>query len=935
MKDNVNKLKFTTNGTNRHEQQGNNMTRVRGVCLVRGLFSLLCATAIFFTACEFNFDSRPESGTAEFVPVENIIGIPTGSFPYVTIHLTGTVLPENATYKKAEWTIKNDAGVHTTLDENRLTVESENDVTVTVTAVIINGLGEGEDYTQDFNIAISPTELYPVKNISDIPTNLPIGDYMLNGRITPYNAANTHITWSVIETGGTGAAIVNNHVLRTSSEGMVKIRATIAWGKLDSDYTQDFSIRITKPVYVAGYWADSWQSSAPLRACYWINEIKHDLVVPQGMTNSLTTGIVYVDGKQYIAGYYNSNAGIYSPNYPYTACYWVVDEENPEGVLTALTSAGTGTRTYAIATNGTDIYITGKDAGTRCYWKIDSNGTVTRQNLTVPTGETMDYLETQGLFNGRFVVKNSQVYIPFQTGTDINYFHKSYYWDETGNYNAINAFNKDVRGISHIDSIAVMNGRVYMGGWSSDTTSAFYWIMGTDDYISLDKGRYGGTVESIIALNGEPRFYSDYSGAGFYWDALGNQTVLPHAYSAYDTGLVFSFDGDVYIVMDEGYMVFGTGYTATGSQYRLFDSYREPPTYGKITGITVPGGNDQPVIVPVTGVHLNKSSLTLFPGTEETLIATVVPSNATDKFVTWASGNPGVATVNQIGKVTAVGPGTTAITVTTVDGGFKAVCTVTVNNLSPLSGTITITPAGPVLTGVELTANYTGPEVVSYQWKWNGTDIGSDSKYMYPGNAYAGEYTVTVSAPGHTPKTSAPVTVIQAHVYDFSYLSYTDSYMIDAYSGPGGDLTIPHTYLGKPVTEIGTAAFSSDTNITSVLIPASITFIGYSAFANCDFLATVYFDAGSQLIEIGNGAFNGCQSLTRITIPASVTTIGFMVFHGCPALTEVTFMSTGITLASNNGTSFWGDLRAKYVSGGAGRYTTTSPASASSTWTKQ
>ena len=83
------------------------------------------------------------------------------------------------------------------------------------------------------------------------------------------------------------------------------------------------------------------------------------------------------------------------------------------------------------------------------------------------------------------------------------------------------------------------------------------------------------------------------------------------------------------------------------------------------------------VTQPVTGVTLDKPSMTLTEGDSETLTATVEPSNATNKNVTWSSSDPSVATVAN-GVVTAVGAGTATITVTTEDGGKTAICTVTV-----------------------------------------------------------------------------------------------------------------------------------------------------------------------------------------------------------------------------------------------------------------
>mgnify|MGYP004668467295 FL=1 len=82
-------------------------------------------------------------------------------------------------------------------------------------------------------------------------------------------------------------------------------------------------------------------------------------------------------------------------------------------------------------------------------------------------------------------------------------------------------------------------------------------------------------------------------------------------------------------------------------------------------------------IVAVTGVTLNKSTMSLVATAEETLTATVAPENATNKAVTWSTSNDKVAAVVN-GKVTAVAPGEAVITATTADGGFTATCKVTV-----------------------------------------------------------------------------------------------------------------------------------------------------------------------------------------------------------------------------------------------------------------
>ena len=82
--------------------------------------------------------------------------------------------------------------------------------------------------------------------------------------------------------------------------------------------------------------------------------------------------------------------------------------------------------------------------------------------------------------------------------------------------------------------------------------------------------------------------------------------------------------------------------------------------------------------VSVTGVSLNKTTLELEEGEEETLVATVLPEGATNKEVEWKSDNTDVATVDENGKVTAVKAGEAKITVTTKDGGYTDECAVTV-----------------------------------------------------------------------------------------------------------------------------------------------------------------------------------------------------------------------------------------------------------------
>jgi uncharacterized protein YjdB len=84
------------------------------------------------------------------------------------------------------------------------------------------------------------------------------------------------------------------------------------------------------------------------------------------------------------------------------------------------------------------------------------------------------------------------------------------------------------------------------------------------------------------------------------------------------------------------------------------------------------------VPVPVTGVTLNASAKTVNAGSTFQLTATVAPTNADNKAMTWSSGDTAVAMVDANGLVTAKAEGTAAITVKTADGNKTAQCVITV-----------------------------------------------------------------------------------------------------------------------------------------------------------------------------------------------------------------------------------------------------------------
>ena len=139
---------------------------------------------------------------------------------------------------------------------------------------------------------------------------------------------------------------------------------------------------------------------------------------------------------------------------------------------------------------------------------------------------------------------------------------------------------------------------------------------------------------------------------------------------------------------------------------------------GKLAVMTI----DFTQTVAPTGVTVSPTSLELNVGESASLTATVSPSNATDKSVTWSSSAASVATVDSDGKVVAVAPGSAVITATTVNGK-TATCNVTVEgdimptgiSISPSSLTLTVGQTGT------LTATITPSNATNKTVNWSSS----------------------------------------------------------------------------------------------------------------------------------------------------------------------------------------------------------------------
>jgi uncharacterized protein YjdB len=167
-------------------------------------------------------------------------------------------------------------------------------------------------------------------------------------------------------------------------------------------------------------------------------------------------------------------------------------------------------------------------------------------------------------------------------------------------------------------------------------------------------------------------------------------------------------------------------------------------------------------IIPVESISLNKTSFALVVGGTETLTATVNPSDATDKTVTWKSSSTSVATVDNNGAVKAIAKGTATITATA--GGKSASCLVTVseNVVAVTSVTLNKTTLSLTVDKTETltaTVNPSNATDKTVTWTTSNASVATVSSNGTVTAIAAGTATITAKAGAKTATCTVTVTL--------------------------------------------------------------------------------------------------------------------------------------------------------------------------------
>jgi uncharacterized protein YjdB len=474
--------------------------------------------------------------------------------------------------------------------------------------------------------------------------------------VEPVGATFNKIVWSVKDANGTEAEIRDNSIFFATNavkttNSKATITATIEHGKgYEMPYTQNFEITV-KYVEISGMVRISF-ATTPFRTA--VNDQESvELIVridPEEATNKNVTVLVQpadpTSGAALAAG---TGRATYVNNGPYKT--FIGDEEV---IYTKVTVTGTTPGTVRVTLTSVD------DPDTSRYFIVDVRH-VPVESITLNIDEiTMPY----GIAPATLIPLIKP----------LNATNKKVTWETVGNQTAL--------------SVGKDSGTVTI--LQNTTTTIWIKAICDDDpdnmfaYCTIEVVPSGGSSIPVTEVKLNTAKLNLIKG-----DTVDLTAILAPFLSTDKTMMWKSSDPDVVTVPDEENEGEGNGEPNTANGTVSIPVSAVGPGSAIVIGTAQSGGataqcvvtvEDAAVGTPVTGVTLNTPTLNLNAGTSADLIASVLPTKAGNKKVTWTSSNTLAAGVDETGKVTAgTIPGAKAtIMVTTEDNGKTAVCEVTV-----------------------------------------------------------------------------------------------------------------------------------------------------------------------------------------------------------------------------------------------------------------
>ncbi len=576
-----------------------------------------------------------------------------------TLTLKVTIEPENAANKNVSWFSNNEDVA--TVSEGKVTAVQAGNAVITVIA---------EDGGMNDECAVSVTpKVYPVESVSLDRTEYEMteGDTAtLVATIKPDNATNKNVSWSSSD----------ESIATISDEGMVTAikagTAVITVTTEDGNKTAECSITITSKVYPV-------ESVSLDRTEYEMTEgDTATLVATIKPDNATNKNVSWSSSDESIATV--SDEGKVTAIKAGTAVITVTTEDGNKTAECSITITSKVYPVESVSLDRTEYEMTEGDTATLVATIKPDNAT--NKNVSWSSSdESIATVSGEGMVTA---IKAGTAVITVTTedggktaGCSITVIPKVY---------PVESVSLDKTGAElNVGDMITLTATVLP---ENATNKNIFWSSSKPDVASVEDGRVTALLpgESIITVTTED----------------GNKTAqcivsvleIPVESVSLDKTELELTEGDqgklTASVLPEN---------ATNKRIQWHSSDESIATVNEgivtavspgnvmITAISESGGKvascDVTVnarIYPVTGVTINKSTLKMMTGDEETLTAIIKPDNATNKNVTWSSSDESIVSVTSDGRVTAVSEGEAAITVTTEDGSMTAQCNVTVSN---------------------------------------------------------------------------------------------------------------------------------------------------------------------------------------------------------------------------------------------------------------
>ena len=563
-----------------------------------------------------------------------------------TYQLTATVKPDNATDKTVTWSTAN-AAIATVSDNGLVTAVAEGATTITAKA---------GDKTATCTVTVSK-KVIPVTSVTLNKTSLALTEqetFQLSATVSPDNATDKTVTWSSSNTAV--ATVSSNGLVTAVQEGSTTITAKAG------DKTATCTVTVSKKVIPV--------TSVSLN--------KTSLALTEQETFQLSATVSPDNATDKTVTWSSSNTAVatVSSNGLVTAVQ--------EGSATITAKAGDKTATCTVTVSKKVIPVTSFTFGDDWFY-VEKDHTLQLPFQSSPTdaNETLTWtssapsyvsVDQNGLVSG---LKIGTVTITVK-GSLVNATCKvTCHYIPTGI--TLNATNLTME----VEDTFQMQGTVNKR--PEDTTD--YGISWSSADPSIAKISSSGLVTAVSPGTTTLR-------AGVYGGVEAFCTVTVTKKTVYVTSITLDRTsleiarGDTYTlqatVLPDDAVNKTVTWTSSNKSVATVDSN------GKVTGvkagtatITAKAGDktatcEVKVIIPVTSITLNLSSKTLRQNETVKLTATVKPTDATYKDVTWTSDNPQVASVSSDGTVTAVSEGTA--TISAKAGDQTATCVITVSN---------------------------------------------------------------------------------------------------------------------------------------------------------------------------------------------------------------------------------------------------------------